>query len=395
MHAPHHVLFRPPSPDELAAHTPRRGPRPHRFPIQAATIPDALAGRDVLGRGRTGSGKTLAFGLPLLARPPRQRAGPRAAAAPWSSCRPASWPCRSPTRSRRYARSLRPVADAPSSAACRTTGRSSALRRGVDVLVATPGRLERPDRAAALPTWTEVEITVLDEADQMADMGFLPAGHRAARPGRRPDGQRLLFSATLDRDVDRWSSATCTDPVDALGRPGRRRRSPRWSTTCCMSRRATSHAIDRRDRRPRAAARSCSCDTQLGVDRLAEQLLASGRPAPRRCTAAMTQRARTRTLGRVQGRPRRPCWSPPTSPPAASTSTTSTSSCTSTRRPTTRTTCTAPAAPRAPAVRHRRHPGPAAPGQADAKAAPRRGPVRTSRQRPPGRRRPSRRVRRA
>ena len=79
----------------------RRGGIETPFPIQAATIPDVLAGRDVLGRAATGSGKTLAFGLPMIARLDGARRRPRVPAA-WCSCRPANWPCRSPTRSRRW-----------------------------------------------------------------------------------------------------------------------------------------------------------------------------------------------------------------------------------------------------------------------------------------------------
>jgi len=164
------------------------------FPIQAATVPDALAGRDVLGRGRTGSGKTLAFGLPLLA---RLSGGPRAA-----STRPRALVL-VPTRelAMQVNDALLPLARA-AGVFCRTAvggvpydRQIDALRRGVEVLVATPGRLGDLIRRGAC-SLADVEVTVLDEADQMADLGFLPevTGLLAQTP---PGGQRMLFSATL------------------------------------------------------------------------------------------------------------------------------------------------------------------------------------------------------
>lgn len=169
-------------------------------PIQAATLPDSLAGRDVLGRGRTGSGKTYAFVLPLLARlatstQTRRSTSPRALILV-------------PTRelARQVGESLAPLAEAMSMRTLVVFGGVGAnpqiqgLRRGVDVLIACPGRLEDLISQGHCRL-EDVEITVLDEADHMADLGFLPAVKRLL--DRTPSsGQRLLFSATLDAGVD-------------------------------------------------------------------------------------------------------------------------------------------------------------------------------------------------
>ncbi|ONK13544.1 ATP-dependent RNA helicase RhlE [Streptomyces sp. MP131-18] len=179
------------------------------FPVQAAAVPDALAGRDILGRGRTGSGKTLAFGLPLLA----NTAGSKAEAR-----RPLALVL-VPTRelAQQVTEALRPYARAVHLRMATVVGglaigrQARALRDGADVLVATPGRLndliERGDCAL-----DRVRITVLDEADQMSDMGFLPQVTRLLRqvPG---DGQRMLFSATLDRNVERLTRQFLDEPV--------------------------------------------------------------------------------------------------------------------------------------------------------------------------------------
>ena len=179
-------------------------------PIQAATLPDALAGRDVLGRGRTGSGKTLAFLLPIVARLSsgrRARAGlPRALVL-------------APTRelAGQIDSALRPLARAAGLTSVTVFGgvgqqpQVAALRRGVDILVACPGRLEDliTQRHCSLD---RIEITVLDEADHMADLGFLPAVRRLLN--RTPDGgQRMLFSATLDNAVNTLVRAYLTNPA--------------------------------------------------------------------------------------------------------------------------------------------------------------------------------------
>ncbi|MFK0058987.1 DEAD/DEAH box helicase [Streptomyces werraensis] len=164
------------------------------FPIQAATLPDALRGRHVLGRGRTGSGKTLAFGLPLLTRTAGRRAEPKQPLALVLV----------PTRelAQQVTQALEPYAEALRLRMATVVGGLSisrqiaALRQGAEVVVATPGRLhDLVERSAC--RLGRVRITVLDEADQMCDLGFLPqvSGLLAQV---RPDGQRMLFSATLD-----------------------------------------------------------------------------------------------------------------------------------------------------------------------------------------------------
>ncbi len=180
------------------------------FAIQASALPDALSGRDVLGRAQTGSGKTLAFGLPMIA---------RLAAAGGVKVRTPRGLVLVPTRelAQQVADVLAPLG---SEVGIRVTtvyggapiGRQmDRLRRGTDIVVATPGRLidllER--RACRIDS---VEITVLDEADHMADLGFLPAVTRIlnATPAI---GQRMFFSATLDRDVERLMRTYLSDPA--------------------------------------------------------------------------------------------------------------------------------------------------------------------------------------
>ncbi len=179
------------------------------FPIQAATLPNALAGRDVLGRGRTGSGKTLAFGLPLLVRLAGRRAEAR---------RPRALVL-VPTRelAQQVTDALAPYAGALRLRLATVVGgmsigrQATALRDGAEVVIATPGRLldlvERKDARL-----DRVEITVLDEADQMADLGF--TDQVTALLDLVPaDGQRMLFSATLDRNVDLVVERYLRDPV--------------------------------------------------------------------------------------------------------------------------------------------------------------------------------------
>ena len=179
------------------------------FPIQAATIPDALAGRDVLGRGRTGSGKTLAFGLPTLTRLEGLRARPHKPLALVLV----------PTRElamqveeslRPYARALRlRIRSVYGGAPMRK--QIDGLRYGVEVLVATPGRLSDLIERGECEL-SDVDIAILDEADQMCDMGFLP--HVCELMDQVIEGgQRLLFSATLDGAVDEIVSKYMKDPV--------------------------------------------------------------------------------------------------------------------------------------------------------------------------------------
>ncbi|MYT31705.1 MULTISPECIES: DEAD/DEAH box helicase [unclassified Streptomyces] len=179
------------------------------FPIQAATLPNSLAGRDVLGRGRTGSGKTLAFGLALLARTAGQRAEPRQPLAlilvPTRELAQQVTDALTP-----YARSLK-LRLATVVGGMSIGRQASALRAGAEVVVATPGRLkdlvERKDCRL-----DRVTITVLDEADQMADMGFMPQVTELLDQVH-VEGQRMLFSATLDRNVDLLVRRYLHDPV--------------------------------------------------------------------------------------------------------------------------------------------------------------------------------------
>ena len=182
----------------------------------------------------------------------------------------------------------------------------------------------------------------------MADMGFLPQV-RAILDLTPADGQRLLFSATLDGEV-----AHAGPPLPAPTRsPARSPRPPRrwrrWSTTCCIVDTAAKPRvvteIAARDGRTILFVR-----TKHGVDRLVKTLRRDGVDAGA-LHGGKAQNARNRAIADVQGRAHARCWWPPTSPRAASTSTTSASSSTSTRPPTRRTTCTAPAAPRGPATR--------------------------------------------
>ncbi|WP_253258328.1 DEAD/DEAH box helicase [Pseudonocardia sp. N23] len=179
------------------------------FPIQAATLPVTLSGRDLLGRGQTGSGKTLAFGLALLSRLAGGRATPR---------KPRGLVL-VPTRelAQQVVDALDPFARALGLRTAVVVGglsysrQADALARGVDLLVATPGRLtdHTTQRTADL---SEIEVTALDEADRMADMGFLPQV-RAILDLTPADGQRLLFSATLDGDVAALVNRYLHDPV--------------------------------------------------------------------------------------------------------------------------------------------------------------------------------------
>ncbi|MCW2809776.1 MAG: rhlE, partial [Friedmanniella sp.] len=181
------------------------------FPIQSATLPDSLSGRDVLGRGQTGSGKTLAFSLPLVQRliasgAKRQPKRPRALILV-------------PTRelANQVNATLEPLATALGLRTAVIFGgvsqgpQATALRNGLDVIVACPGRLEDLLKQS-LCDLGAVEVAILDEADHMADLGFLPAVKRIL--DKTPThGQRLLFSATLDKGIDVLVSRYLTNPV--------------------------------------------------------------------------------------------------------------------------------------------------------------------------------------
>jgi superfamily II DNA/RNA helicase len=177
------------------------------FPVQAMTIPDALRGRDVCGKAQTGSGKTLAFGIPMIERTEAARPG-----APRSLVLV-------PTRElcRQVAAELTPLAQtrerslAAVYGGARMGSQIQRLRRGADIVVATPGRLiDLMDRG--IVDVGDVRCAVIDEADQMADMGFLPQVHAVMRHiGGTP--QVMLFSATLDGAVRSLVSSYLTDPV--------------------------------------------------------------------------------------------------------------------------------------------------------------------------------------
>jgi superfamily II DNA/RNA helicase len=177
------------------------------FPVQAITIPDGIAGRDVCGKAKTGSGKTLAFGLPLL-----MRLGTPAPRRPRGLIL-------FPTRELaiQVAEVLEPLAAAMGRRAVVLYGGADIerqikkLHKGVDVVIATPGRLiDLSDRGEV--SVADVEVAVLDEADRMADMGFLPQVDWVLRRIEKPH-QTMLFSATLDGDVDRLVRRHLSDPI--------------------------------------------------------------------------------------------------------------------------------------------------------------------------------------
>ncbi|MEU6258798.1 DEAD/DEAH box helicase [Streptomyces sp. NPDC047043] len=259
------------------------------FPIQAATIPDALAGKDILGRGRTGSGKTLSFGLPTLARLAGGRTEkhkPRAVIL-------------TPTRelAMQVADALQPYGDVVGlkmKVVCGGTSMGNqiyALERGVDILVATPGRLRDIINRGAC-SLENVEVAVLDEADQMSDLGFLPEVTELLDQVPA-GGQRMLFSATMENEISTLVKRYLVDPVshevDAA-----------QGAVTTMSHHIL--IVKPKDKAPVTAAIASRkgrtiifVRTQLGADRIAEQLREAGVKADA-LHGGMTQGARTRTL---------------------------------------------------------------------------------------------------
>ncbi|MET9824437.1 DEAD/DEAH box helicase [Streptomyces sp. NPDC006349] len=259
------------------------------FPIQAATIPDALAGKDILGRGRTGSGKTLSFGLPTLATLAGGRTEkhkPRAVIL-------------TPTRelAMQVADALQPYGDVMGlkmKVVCGGTSMGNqiyALERGVDILVATPGRLRDIINRGAC-SLENVQIAVLDEADQMSDLGFLPEVTELLDQVPA-GGQRMLFSATMENEIKTLVDRYLTDPalheVDAA-----------QGAVTTMSHHIL--VVKPKDKAPVTAAIASRkgrtiifVRTQLGADRVAEQLRDAGAKADA-LHGGMTQGARTRTL---------------------------------------------------------------------------------------------------
>ncbi|WP_412078304.1 DEAD/DEAH box helicase [Streptomyces xanthophaeus] len=241
------------------------------FPIQAATLPNSLAGRDLLGRGRTGSGKTLAFGLALLARTAGRRSQPKQPLALVLV----------PTRelAQQVTDALAPYATAVNLRIATVVGgmsinrQSGALRRGAEVLVATPGRLkDLIDRGDA--DLSQVAITVLDEADQMTDMGFMPQV-TALLKQVQAGGQTMLFSATLDKNIDKLVKMFLTDPVGHSVDPS--------AGAVTTMEHHVLYVLDETDKKAvatRIAARDgrviMFVDTKRGVDRMVKKLLADG-----------------------------------------------------------------------------------------------------------------------
>ncbi|MFI1508345.1 DEAD/DEAH box helicase [Streptomyces sp. NPDC020597] len=259
------------------------------FPIQAATLPNSLAGRDVLGRGRTGSGKTLAFGLALLVRTAGQRAEPRKPLALVLV----------PTRelAQQVTDALTPYARVLKLRLATVVGgmsigrQAGALRAGAEVVVATPGRLadlvERKDCRL-----DRVKITVLDEADQMADMGFMPQVTELLDQVR-PDGQRMLFSATLDRNIDLLVRQYLHDPVVHSVDPSA------GAVTTMEHHLLQVHGADKYAAATEIAAREgrvlMFLDTKHAVDQFTRHLLGSGVKAAA-LHGGKSQPQRTRTL---------------------------------------------------------------------------------------------------
>ncbi|MGA5894765.1 DEAD/DEAH box helicase [Streptomyces venetus] len=263
------------------------------FPIQAATLPNSLAGRDVLGRGRTGSGKTLAFGLALLARTAGQRAESRQPLALVLV----------PTRelAQQVTDALTPFARALRLRLTTVVGgmsigrQANALHSGAEVVVATPGRLkDLIDRGDC--RLDRVAITVLDEADQMTDMGFMPQV-TALLDQVAPGGQRMLFSATLDRNVDRLVRAYLHDPVVHSVDPSA------GAVTTMEHHLLHVEDDDKHATTTQIAARDgrviMFLDTKHAADRLAKKLLAVGVRASA-LHGGKSQSQRTRTLARFK-----------------------------------------------------------------------------------------------
>jgi superfamily II DNA/RNA helicase len=245
------------------------------FPIQAAALPSALAGRDVLGRGRTGSGKTVAFAVPLVAAlaAKGRRSAPK---------RPRGLVL-VPTRelATQVAETLAPLAAAVGLRTVTVMGgvgmgpQVTALRRGVDVVVACPGRLEDliGQGHCALDA---IDVTVIDEADHMADLGFLPAVRRIL--DRTPSGtQRLLFSATLDNGIDvlvrRYLNDPVTHSVDSASVP-QAAMAHHVFTVSTADKAAVVRQLAGGQRRSLLFTR-----TKHGARKLARQLAAAGIPA--------------------------------------------------------------------------------------------------------------------
>jgi superfamily II DNA/RNA helicase len=261
----------------------------HPFPIQIATLPDALAGHDILGRGQTGSGKTLAFGLALLNNLNGKVAKPHKPLALVLT----------PTRelAQQIDEVLMPLARSIGHESVVVAGGMSyskqitAMRRGTAILVATPGRLIDLLNKGEVQL-DHLQITVLDEADQMADMGFLPVVKEILDQAKL-DGQRLLFSATLDRGVDSLVRQYLKNPkTHSL-------QNDRASVSTMEHYVLVMNPSDKDDITNQVAARNGKTilfvKTQRGADRLADKLAHAGVPVGA-LHGGKSQAVRTRTL---------------------------------------------------------------------------------------------------
>jgi superfamily II DNA/RNA helicase len=261
----------------------------HPFPIQIATLPDALAGHDILGRGQTGSGKTLAFGLALLSNINGKQAKPHKPLALVLT----------PTRelAQQIDEVLRPLARSIGHESVVIAGgmpygkQITAMRKATAILVATPGRLIDLLNKGEVQL-DELQITVLDEADQMADMGFLPVVKEILDQGKL-GGQRLLFSATLDRGVDSLVKQYLKNPkTHSL-------QNDRASVSTMEHYVLVMHPGDKDDITNQIAARNGKTilfvKTQRGADRLADKLAHAGVPVGA-LHGGKSQAVRTRTL---------------------------------------------------------------------------------------------------
>ena len=259
------------------------------FPIQIATVPDAIAGHDILGRGQTGSGKTLAFSLALLTNISGQQAKPHKPLALVLT----------PTRelAQQIDEVLRPLARAIGHESVVIAGgmpyakQITAMRKATAILVATPGRLiDLLDKGEV--QLDQLQITVLDEADQMADMGFLPVVKEILDQAK-PDGQRLLFSATLDRGVDTLVKQYLKSPkTHSL-------QNDRASVSTMEHYILVMNPGDKDDITAQIAARNGKTilfvKTQRGADRLCDKLAHAGVPVGA-LHGGKSQAVRTRTL---------------------------------------------------------------------------------------------------
>lgn len=261
----------------------------HPFPIQIATLPDALAGHDILGRGQTGSGKTLAFSLALLTNISNKVARPHKPLALILT----------PTRelAQQIDEVLRPLARAVGHESVVIAGgmpyakQITAMRKATAILVATPGRLIDLLNKNEVQL-DQLQITVLDEADQMADMGFLPVVKEILDQAEL-NGQRLLFSATLDRGVDSLVRQYLKNPkTHSL-------QNDRASVSTMEHHVLQMHPGDKDDITSQIAARNGKTilfvKTQRGADRLADKLAHAGVPVGA-LHGGKSQAVRTRTL---------------------------------------------------------------------------------------------------